>query len=416
MRNLAAGLVLALALLLGGCWDRKEIEDTAYVVSIGVDRADEREFLWTFRIVRAETLPVGMLSTAERGEDPMASEIITVRGSSLEQGIQLLQASSTRLVTLDQVRYIVFGEEMARAGLGPLVSQLLRHNEVRRNVGVAVTPGRAVDVLVQNRPVGEANPVKMMEGLLLVQRHAHLSPPVRLHHFYSRLLAPGADSLMPLIAINEMASEPPGADLPPMAGRSLQGGEFPRAGGNPVELAGTAVFRGDRLAGTLTVDETAALLALRGEMGKVYNSVPDPRDPQHQITFRIHQENKPQYRISFRGTRPVIQIKLLFEGEVLSVLGDTDYSLPPNRRALEEATARHLEGTNFKPLIAKVYGEWGADPAGLGHLYRMRFATFDDWVAYRWGDHVQEAEVTVEVELMIRRFGLLLGNPQHGGR
>lgn len=403
-------LLLALALGLGGCWDRSEIEDTAYLSSIGVDVADG-EYLWTFRVIEAERLPVGTLTALPPPAGRLPG-LVTARAASLEQALQLVQANLVRVLTLEQVRFITFGEEVARQGLGPLISQFLRHNQMRRTMGVHVAAGRAVDIFANNRPVGEVNPVKFLEGALTVERRWHLAPPVRFQHVYARLLAPGADPLLSLIAVNPMAGQAPGSPLPPMAGRSLRAGEFPRTGGNPVEAAGSAVFRGDRMVGTLTVDETAALLALRGEMGKVYMTLPDPQEEGQMLTLRVHQENKPQYRARFSGDRPVVHVRLQFEGELLSSPGRTDYSQPAQRRALERAVVRHFQRELYGPLLRRVYNEWGADPVGLGNLFRTRFPTFTAWLEYRWPDHVREIQITVEIELFIRRFGLLLDNPQ----
>ncbi|MFZ5822794.1 MAG: Ger(x)C family spore germination C-terminal domain-containing protein [Bacillota bacterium] len=190
----------------------------------------------------------------------------------------------------------------------------------------------------------------------------------------------------------------------------MEAGEVPRNGGNLVEFMGTAVFRGDKMAGSLTVDETAAVLALRGEMGKVYKTVEDPLEEGKYVTFRFHQENKPQYRASFRGDQPVVHVRLQFEVELLSTPGKTDYSLPENRRALEEYLAREYADPLFENLIDKVYYQWGADPAGFGQLFRTRFATFDQWLDFKWHERVTDMEITVESEVFIRRFGMLLSS------
>lgn len=97
-RRLASCLVL-LALLLGGCWDRTEIEDTVYIASFGVDAAED-EYLWTFRLVTVEQLAVGMLTSPPPTQPGLASKVVTVRGSSLEQALQLVQASVVRVVSL----------------------------------------------------------------------------------------------------------------------------------------------------------------------------------------------------------------------------------------------------------------------------------------------------------------------------
>lgn len=407
----ARWLVLgAVALLLGGCWDRLEIEDTAYVVAAGIDAA-RGEYLWTFRVVEAEPIPTGMLTPPPAQPAPERLRLVTVRGASLEQALQLLQASLARVATLEHLRTVVVSQEVARQGLGPLLNQFLRHNQVRRTVAVLVARDQAADLMVQNEP-GEVNPVRAQEGLILSLKRMHLGPPVRLQHFFARLLAPGVDPILPLVAVSPLAAGGEAETLPPMGTRSVAAGEGPRAGGNPLEAAGTAVFRGDRLAGVLTVDETAALLALRGEMGKVYASFPDPREEGTIITLRLHQENKPRYRVDLQGGRPVAAIHLQLEGEILSSPGRTDYSAPENRRLLERHVARYLVENVYTPLIRRMYNEWGADPIGIGQLLRGRFATFDDWLAFRWPDRVWDLRAQVSIELFIRRFGLLLDNPR----
>lgn len=399
-----AGLLI-LALLLGGCWDRTEVEDSAFVSSIGVDIMDS-EYLWTFRISETEKLTMGMLSTTTAEPGKLASGVITVRARSLQQALQLLQPSFMRVISLEHVRSIAFGEELAEQGLAPVLSQFLRHHQIRRGASIQVVRGTALHPFMNNRPVADVNPVKFFEGARLVQKRFHLSPPIQLHQLYARLSAPGVDPIAGVVGVNEMAKEPPGSELPPMGGRSLVGGEVPRNGGNPVEFAGTAIFRGDRLVGILTVDETAALLALRGEMGKVYTSVRDPEAKQVYLTFRLHQENKPQFRASFSGSRPVVRVKLQFEVEILSAPVETDYSAPEHRRRLERYIATEYADPLFNTLIEKVYHEWGADPVGIGQLFRTRFATFDDWLAYGWHERVKEIEVTVETDVFIRRFGM----------
>lgn len=219
----------------------------------------------------------------------------------------------------------------------------------------------------------------------------------------------GVDPHVALVGINDTAKEKPGSSpLPPMAGQSLKAGDIPRHGGNPAEFAGTAVFRRDRLAGTLTIDETSALLALRGEMGKVYASVSDPREEGLQLTLRFHQENKPKYVATFNGTRPRVHVILQFEAELLSAPGRTDYSQPENRRRLEQHISKSYMEPLITSLVRKLCNEWGADPVGFGQLYRSRFASFPAWVSYRWEDHVRDLQVTVETDVFIRRFGMIL--------
>lgn len=411
-RRAACLCLLCLAMLLGGCWNRTEIEDTAYIASIGVDAA-ESDYLWSFRIVQAENLPLGMLSPPPTHGKGGGTALIRVRATSLDSAVYMAQAGTHRILSLDQLRYVVFGEELARQGLGPVVEQLTDHYQVRPGVGVAVVMGTAYDAFSAFQPGGDLNQVKVNEGMLLVQKRLHMSAPIRLQHFFTRLLASGVDPIMPLNAINPHATAAPSGPLPSPVGRSLHAGEFPRNGGNPLETAGTAVFRADRLVGTLTVDETHWLLALRGEHGKTYGTLQDPKDPSKVITLRFGQENRPKYQTSFVQGRPVVHVKLQMDAEIVANTGETDYSSPENRRLLETAIDRRLQ-QQLPEMIAKIYGEWGADPVGFGLLFRRQFPTFKAWLAYDWSRHQRDLQFSVEQQLFIRRFGLSLGRTTSG--
>jgi hypothetical protein len=63
------------------------------------------------------------------------------------------------------------------------------------------------------------------------------------------------------------------------------------------------------------------LLALRGALGKVYASVPNPQEAGHWVSIRFGQENKPQFRLTFAGGHLVVRVKLQLEGEILSAPG-----------------------------------------------------------------------------------------------
>lgn len=159
--------------------------------------------------------------------------------------------------------------------------------------------------------------------------------------------------------------------------------------------------------GFLNVDETQMLLALRGEMGKAYVSFPEPGAPNQMVTMRFHQENMPKYRASFRRSRPHVEVRLLFEGEVLAIPGGTDYVRPEARERLEKAEARYAQRT-MRGLLNKLH-DWGADPVGFGQLFRGEFATWRDWEEYDWQKHVQDLEVDVTVDMRVHRYGLYTG-------
>lgn len=396
-----AWLLLAafVSLLMGGCWDRTELEDQGQVVAIALDEGAGGSVKVTLMLALAQSLG-GMNRSPDT---PLAAEIMSTEGATINQAVHILNGVSTRRLGLKHLRAVLVGEALARSGLEPLVMELQRNPEARETLLLAQTRGNAGQVLSALHPVGEVNPARMVEGLIMQAKYFHLAPPVRLQHFVTRLGETGIDPILPVLALNQGR----GGDASAAPGRSALPGELNQTSSSPVDYVGTAVFRKDRLAGLLTVDETQMLLALRGEMGKAYMTFPDPMAPGKPVTLRFHQENLPQHRTAFTGGRPQLHSHILFEGEVLALPGGVDYTQPAARAGLERAAASAAERT-MGELMNKLK-RWGADPVGVGLKFRRKFLSVGEWKAYGWSQRASSLLVDVSVEMRIRRYGLLLG-------
>lgn len=197
---------------LSGCWDRSEPEDDFYVISL------------------APGLPG---ATAASSPGALSSGLLTAHANTLTQAMHVLNGGTTRRLIYHHLQAVVFGEDLARSGLEPLVMELLRNPELRGSVAVFQGRGRATDLLQNQLPIGEVNPAKMVEGYVLQAKQLHLAPPVRLLRFRNRMAAPGGDPFLPAVALNPnvLAGQPE----PQRTADSAVAGELARGGGNPVD-------------------------------------------------------------------------------------------------------------------------------------------------------------------------------------
>jgi spore germination protein KC len=401
-------LLCLVAFLCAGCWDRTELEDQAFIIFMGIDREETGALLVTAEVTQVQ----GVV----HGQARFAAKILTARARTITEAIHILNAGMSRGLTLKHLRGVLIGESLSRKGVEPVLMELLRNPITRGSVWLAQARGRAFDIVMKFTPVSEFNPGQATEGLILQTKRYHLAPPGRMQNFLNRLASAGGDPYLPAEGVNPGATgEGKGEEPKKGPEKSALPGELPRGGGNPMELVGTAVFVRDRLVGFLTVDETQMLLALRGEMGKAYVTFPDPTAPNQVVTMRFHLENKPKRRAFFQGKDPVVQVHLLFEGEVLAAPSGQDYVPAPARAKLEAAAAAHATKT-IRELLTKL-NKWGADPAGFGYLFRGRFATYKDWEAYNWRAHVRDLKVEASARMRIRRYGIYTGPDRvWGGR
>ncbi|MGE5674491.1 MAG: Ger(x)C family spore germination protein, partial [Mycobacterium leprae] len=353
-------------------------------------------------------------STVIMEQPRLAADLVTARGQSVGEAIQVLNGAMSRRLDLRHLRAVVAGEELGHKGLGPLVAEMLQSPLTRTSALFLQARGSAHAVMNALRPVAETNPAHLVEGFSLQAKQMHLGPPVLMHHFLNRLAGGAGDAYLPMIAINENVEA--GADLPaPNTSSTAIAGTTPRAGGNPVEMVGTAIYRADKFVGVLTVDETQMLLALRGKMGKAPVTLPDPLAPGHSVYLRLHQENLPKYKATLQAGKPHIAVHLLFEGEVLAVPSRVNYAMPTARAQLQQAASAYV-GTTCRAMLAKLRS-WEADPVGFGGYYAGRFPSWEAWHAFNWPSHVGDLTAEVTAQLRVRRYGLVLGRtPVDEGR
>lgn len=258
-------LVLILSLLIAsgsGCWSRVEIEKMSFISMIGVDRAGDGELLVSYQIVVPRSLARGPGGGGSTQEPPFY--VVSVKAPTLADSLSKLAEESPRVVRLRQLNGIIFGEDLARSGLGPTLDFFGRHWEVRRSVWVLVAKGRAQDILTRGIPVQERLPGSAIK--IFMERRPSLtstSYPIVLGDFLTYLTRAGQE---PIAASVELY---PVRELEGREGGEKQGSDVGgKAAEGRIELAfkGAGVFLHDRLIQFLEPRETRGVLWVQGKV------------------------------------------------------------------------------------------------------------------------------------------------------
>lgn len=166
MRRVKLIFLIFVCCLTTGCWDKMEIEDRNYVITMGVDRYGNEEN--TRKINDNDnnryTVSLGMAglektSGGEKGgENENTSELLT--GQSLSSVMKLADMYSSKQVYYGQTKAVVFGEELLKdkALFKEALDSMERNQEINMKVIVLAGKGRAADsisaVLNEKSPSG----------------------------------------------------------------------------------------------------------------------------------------------------------------------------------------------------------------------------------------------------------------------
>jgi spore germination protein KC len=403
--RVTALVCLLAALLTFGCNGSRETDEISYVITVGIDAAPEGNLYVTYRLAK----PSALGGEAGKGGADMASEVITFTAPSLAVARDLLNSQVARAPSLSHAKVFVIGEELARKGIMDVIGPLLRFREFRGSIFIFVADGTTAEKIIRtNKPIIEKLPARWIEGMMASSSESGYYTHSFLHDFYIRLKAGSGSPYAVLIGINPLSGKTrPAAEAVP--GEKTE--EYLAAGigqqsGNPVLMMGTALFRGDKLAGKLTSEETRMLGMFVGEFRRGFITIADPVAPQSGVNIHLRPGRKPKVDVNItREGRLVINVDVMVEGEVTAIASGVNYEAPEYNRLLEDNLAAVIRQDMTKMIVYTQ--QVGCDPVDFGRFIRSQFTTYKEYRDFDFDSKYPQAEVNVQVTAQIRRTGLM---------
>jgi spore germination protein KC len=404
-RSVAVLLVVAAACApLAGCWDRVELDEQTHVLSGFLDLAPDGSLRLT---VEAMGLMGG---GGGGGAAPDTHAVFSVTGRGLQEAIWNLRWVAEALPNVAHMGLLVIGEDVARAGLRHVVEALSQSYQVRRTILLAVTPGKAADLL--SAGLTASRHTEQLLGMLRVSdRGSGEVSRIRLNNFLVDLGTQGIDPMMARFVL-----EPP----PPVehvAEHTQAGGGQPRGGGGEAEgggaekspgeapkaaMNGGGLFVQDRLVAFLERHEALGLNFIRGPLNNFVVWVPTGEGNEG-FAANLSQ-SFPRLRITETGGRLRIECGARIEADLGEYSAAGDIASPEEIAAIGQQISAHIEGMIASGIAYAT--SYGADPCGFGRYVSRHLP--DAWQRLRadWPAALREAELTIKVETAVVASGM----------
>lgn len=233
MRTLTKRLALAFALILSattlsGCWDSKEIDRLAIVIGSAVDLSTVPGMVdLTLEIATTQ----GGGSSGSEGEGGQtAFSMLKATSPTVKDNVIQIDQNSNRTVMSKHNQVRLFGSALCEQGLKDHIDMFMREQQTRLEVPMLVVEGNA----------GEAMSAKVAEEELcgvflagMLEDQARISPAyrIRLIDFMETLLEGTTSAVIPLVKL------------------------FNEGEKQSINMIGMAVFKDDRMVGSLSNDD-----------------------------------------------------------------------------------------------------------------------------------------------------------------
>lgn len=402
IRLIVGMILLGMGMLLAGCNGARESEEVAYIVAIGIDKAEQEGMIKvTYQIARPNV-------EGNKGEGDKDIILLTNTAVTIAESLNLLNSKMALVPSMSHIKVLIVGEELARQGLADMWGSLKRYREYRGSMFVLVARGTAKKFLEENKPIFNISISKYYETMLGSGEEAGYYLRTSFHQFYIRLKSQSAQPYAAMVGISPKSDERKIATQA-VPGGKIEGytaGNIPLQGGNPVEFAGTAIFFGDKMVDALSTTETRMLAMLLGDYTHGFFTVVDPLNAKYFFNVILRLGSKPDIKVVLENDHPVITINIKLEAEISNLPSGINYEQDNYLPLLEEQVNKVCQ----QEMINMIHHtqQVDSDVAGFGYYIRPLFKNNADYLDYNWCEQYKQAEVNVTINTKIRRTGLMI--------
>jgi Ger(x)C family germination protein len=313
--------LITIAFLCTGCYGATETDSVSYVLVMGIDKAADGKQQVTYQIALPLISGTNTEETAKGPQEPWLTSTITIPTPA--ESRMLLDASTSRRPKTNHLVAYIISEEVARQGLSPSMAYIARNRDYRESIYLIIVKGSAAEYIRNNKPKLDTSIAHFYQTIILTHNPGNYYLDANFHQFISRLKENGGSPIATYSAMNPMTGKttPINKTTPEQKTIPYLSGTAPRTGTTiPIDFLGLALFRGDKMVGTLDSDETMAVAFLTGQYKNGFIDVVDPLYPEKDyISLNIYPEGTPKITATLQGDAPQLHIALKVSGELLAI-------------------------------------------------------------------------------------------------
>ena len=371
-------IIVCLFCMLGtaGCWNRRELNDLAIVMGIGLDKPQQTSGNIQ---VTAELAKSGETKSAKKGESGGGSKgyyNAKNTGNTLFDTLRDFTHQLSRKLYFPHNEVLIFGHDIAKEGVQQYIEFFLRDHEPRVSVWVLVAKDTASEVFDET-PEFEKMPAAEIAKIIKVQAATSQTSTVKLVDFITRLMSKTTAPIAPFIELSGEGTE------------------------KNVIVSGTAVFKKDKLVGQLNKMETRGLLWVINEIKSGIIDVDSPNDGGKVELEIIRAKSKITPEII--DDKIHIKIEIKEEGNIGSQTGLENLALPEKFALLEKEKSAAIESEVMAAL--KKARDLNADIFGFGDAVHQKYPAEWKDLEERWDEIFPDIEVELSIEAKLRRTG-----------
>lgn len=370
--------------LVSGCWNRRELNDLAVAVALGVDQKGNKLLLSN------QMLNPGAITGKEGGASLLAPvTLFQTSGGGLQEASRKMTIVSTRKIYVGQIQMIILGEEFARKGVAKVLDYLSRDHEYRKDFYVVIARGaEAQDILKVFTPLEKTPASKMSASLETSSKVWGSTAAIKIDELISAIISKGKEAVLTGIVV--AGDTGIGNDK-----KNVEKISVPSS----LKYSGLAVFKKDKLVGWLNEKESKGYNYTQGKIKSTTILLACPEEKNKKLAVELLR-TKSETKVTMKENKPTIHIKLKTEGVAADAQCARDFAKPATISELERLTQNNIKAS-IMSAVKKTQNVYKSDIFGFGEAVERKYPQYWESVKSDWDQVFSNMQVVVQVESKI---------------
>ncbi|MBR4949916.1 MAG: Ger(x)C family spore germination protein [Clostridia bacterium] len=316
-------IVLLCFFILSGCKSKAEIKDLSIVDALGIDMEEDGTVNLTFQFYKA---PSG------DAKDEGKVEYYEASGETVRDALINAEILGNKKIYMSHNNIIIVGEETARMGFSKFTDAFERSRDIRENVIVVISDGKASEVMKTEKESNEGGQNESLKKMILNYKDNTKAYKITLLEICENLKNESRDFFVPIIK---------------------------KGDSKKIKTEGIALFKEDKMVGKLSEGESFGIIFLRSKGTQGIVIVENPLGQEGEISLDFIKT-----KTKIKKENDKIKIQVQSSGRIWETTANIDFTDIKILEKLEEEFENKIKDM-IKTAIEKATFSAGSDILGV---------------------------------------------------
>lgn len=383
-------MLIVFLLFTTGCWNRRELNELAITLAIGLDSTRDGQYLVTAQVVNP-----GEVSPGKGGGGSGLSPVVIyqAKGKTVFEAIRKMTKESPRKIYPSHLRMLLIGESLAKEGIGKPLDLLSRDWELRSDFYIVVAKGMDAEDILKVPTALEKIPANNLFDTLETSAKALSETSfVTLDEVISNMVSDGNQPVL-----TGIHSKIKGDEETSLSKQNVEMIDTPAR----LLFGGLAVFDEDKLVGWLDDKQSRSYNAITNRVKSTTVNIACPKGEEAVLQLL---RSKAKVKGIVKNGKPEVDIEFRREYNVGEVECLIDLTKPETISKLEEIEVQRFTKM-VEQSIKQVQEEYKVDIFGFGEAIHRSDPKAWKKLKKDWDKEFQHLPVNVKADVQIRRVG-----------